>query len=236
MMKHLETNKILTNLNHGFRSRYYCETQLITTLNGLLTKHDQGNQIDIAILNFSKAFDTVPHDKLLHKLRQYGIRGPLHTWLSHFLTERKMRTIVEGKQSEETSVDSGVPQGTVLGPIMFLCHINDLPDAVTSSVRLFADDCLLYRNIKHQEDHLKLQKDLENLEHWATKWGMRFNAKKCYIMPINQRTSKLYQLNNHILYNKSKVTHTQASKYQMISSGHSILTMSPKEQMLHQDS
>jgi hypothetical protein len=199
MMKHLETNKILTNLNHGFRSGYSCETQLITTLNDLLTEHDQGNQIDIAILDFSKAFDTVPHDKLLHKLHQYGIRGPLHTWLSNFLTQRKMRTIVEGEQSEETSVDSGVPQGTVLGPIMFLCHINDLPDAVTSIVRLFADDCLLYRNIKHQEDHQKLQKDLENLEHWATKWGMRFNAKKCYIMSINQRTSKLYQLNNHIL-------------------------------------
>jgi len=82
---------------------------------------------------------------------------------------------------------------------MFLCHINDLPDAVTSSVRLFANDCLLYRNIKHQEDHQKLQKDLENLEHWATIWGMGFNAKKCYIMSINQRTSKLYELNNHIL-------------------------------------
>jgi len=198
-MKHLETNKILTNLNHGFRSGYSCETQLITTLNDLLTEHDQGNQIDIAILDFSKAFGTVPHDKLLHKLHQYGIRGPLHTRLSNFLTQRKMRTIVEGEQSEETSVDSGVPQGTVLGPIMFLCHINDLPDAVTSSVRLFADDCRLYRNIKHQEDHQKLQKDLENLEHWATKWGMRFNAKKCYIMSINQRTSKLYTLNNHIL-------------------------------------
>jgi len=82
---------------------------------------------------------------------------------------------------------------------MFLCHINDLPDAVTSSVRLFANDCLLYRNIKHQEDHQKLQKDLENLEHWATKWGMGLNAKKCYIMSINQCTSKLYELNNHIL-------------------------------------
>ena len=73
-----------------------------------------------------------------------------------------MRTIVEGESSNETSVDSGVPQGTVLGPIMFLCHINDLPDCVNSSVRLFADDCLLYRTIKKEEDHLTLQADLKH--------------------------------------------------------------------------
>ncbi|KAK3098631.1 hypothetical protein FSP39_021388 [Pinctada imbricata] len=157
------------------------------------------SSIDIAILDFSKAFDTVPHDKLLHKLHQYGIQGPLHTWLNNFLTTRNMKTIVEGTESEETSVDSGVPQGTVLGPIMFLCHINDLPDAVNSSVRLFADDCLLYRTIKNSSDQQILQNDLKQLEDWANKWGMRFNAKKCYIMSINQKTSKLYQLNNHIL-------------------------------------
>jgi hypothetical protein len=85
--------------------------------------------------------------------------------------------IVEGETSEETTVDSGVPQGTVLGPLMFLCHVNDLPDSVTSSVRLFADDCLLYHTIKQEDNHQALQKDLKNLEEWANKWGMRFNAK-----------------------------------------------------------
>ena len=122
-----------------------------------------------------------------------------HAWLTNFLTTRMMRTIVEGEKSRETSVDSGVPQGTVLGPIMFLCHINDLPDCVNSSVRLFADDCLLYRTIKKEEDHHTLQTDLKNLEQWANDWGMRFNAKKCYIMSINQKSSKFYELNNHIL-------------------------------------
>ena len=162
-------------------------------------EHDKGHQVDVAILDFSKAFDTVPHDKLLHKLHQYGIKGTLHSWLTNFLTTRKMKTIVEGEQSQETSVDSGVPQGTVLGPIMFLCHINDLPDAVTSSVRLFADDCLLYRTIKNENDQKALQADLQNLEIWTNKWGMRFNAKKCYILSINQKRTKFYQLNNHIL-------------------------------------
>ena len=114
MMKHLETNNILTNLNHGFRSGYSYETQLITTLNDFLTEHNKQCQVDIAILDISKAFDTVPHDKLLHKLHQYGIQGPLHAWLTNFLTTRDINTIVEGVESGETSVDSGVPQGTVL--------------------------------------------------------------------------------------------------------------------------
>ena len=82
---------------------------------------------------------------------------------------------------------------------MFLCHINDLPDAVKSSVRLFADDCLLYRTIKSQKDHEILQQDLKNLEKWAEDWGMRFNAKKCYIMSIKNKSNKFYTLNNHVL-------------------------------------
>ena len=110
-----------------------------------------------------------------------------------------MRTVVEGETSEEVHVESGVPQGTVLGPLLFLCHINDLPDAVKSQVRLFADDCLLYRTIKSFEDHLTLQKDLDNLQTWATDWGMRFNAKKCYIMSIRNKTHKFYTLDGHIL-------------------------------------
>jgi hypothetical protein len=115
----------------------------------------------MAILDFSKTFDTVPHKKLLHKLDQYGIRGSVHRWLANFLTKRKMRVTLEGESSQQVTVDSGVPQGTVLGPFLFLCHINDLPDVVKSSVRLFADDCLLYREINSQNDHNKLQKTLK---------------------------------------------------------------------------
>ena len=137
IMIHLERNNILTHLNHGFRSGYSCETQLLTTTNDFLRSLDKKQQVDVAILDFSKAFDTVPHKKLLHKLEKYGILGPIHTWLANFLTNRTMRVVLEGESTSEVAVESGVPQGTVLGPILFLCHINDLPTACSSQVRLY---------------------------------------------------------------------------------------------------
>ena len=91
---------------------------------------------------------------------------------------------MEGSYSNVVHVDSGIPQGTVLGPLLFLCHINDLPLSVDSTIRLFADDCLIYREINSIEDKVQLQKDLDPLQDWAENWGMRFNAQKCYILSI----------------------------------------------------
>ena len=188
--------------NHGFRKGFSCETQLTITVDELCRNLDKGLQTDVAILDFSKAFDKVPHDLLLYKLDCYGIRGNLHAWIKAFLTNRQMRVIVENEASAETTVHSGVPQGTVLGPLLFLVHINDLPDRVRSSiVRLFADDCLLYRTISSLRDHVLLQEDLRQLEAWASDWGMHFNASKCYILSINNKSSYYYQLNNTILQN-----------------------------------
>ena len=99
-----------------------------------------------------------------------------------YIKKRKQSVVVDGKQSSLIDVVSGVPQGTVLGPLLFLLHINDLPSVVSSKVRLFADDCLIYRNIKNKEDQIALQKDLNLLENWGNTWGMRFNAAKCNIM------------------------------------------------------
>ena len=110
-----------------------------------------------------------------------------------------MKIVIDGEESEEATIDSGVPQGKVLGSLLFLYHINDLQDAVKSSVRLLADDCLLYRNIKTERDHTILQQDLANLEISATNWGMRFNAKKCYILSIRNKSQRMYTLDGHIL-------------------------------------
>ena len=110
-----------------------------------------------------------------------------------------MRVVTKGAYSESTTVDSGVPQGIVLGPILFLCHINDLPSSVSSHVRLFADDCLLYREINTSKDHLTLQQDLKQLEVWVDTWGMRFNASKCYILSIKEKWNFHYTVKSTIL-------------------------------------
>ena len=169
-------------------------------MHDLLQANDARVQVDIAILDFSKGFDTVPHNKLLHKLDAYGIKGSLHKWLSSFLQDRQMNVVVEREHSESAPVESGVPQGTVLGPLMFLCHINDLPYTVKSQeLSTICDNCLLYRQIKSQTDHTTLQNDLIELEKWAAKWGMRFNDKKCYILSVRQKSSRFYQLSGEIL-------------------------------------
>jgi ribonuclease P/MRP protein subunit RPP40 len=139
--------------------------------------YDKKLQVDTAILDFSKAFDTVPHNKLLYKLDNYGVSRQVLQWIKEFLTRRTQQVLVEGTQSTPVRVELGVPQGTVLGPILFLAHINDLPTCVQSSVRLFADDCLLYREIRTFQDHLDFQSDLKALEAWAKNWGVSFYAK-----------------------------------------------------------
>ena len=199
LLKHTDKHRILSPLNHGFRAGHSCKTQLLTTLKDFTKNFDKNIQTDIAILDFSKAFDTVPHRKLLEKMKKYGINGNILQWISSFLTTRKMKVVIDGFCSEEEKVTSGVPQGTVLGPILFLIHINDLPLVVDSQVRLFADDCLLYRQINDISDQIKLQKDLKSLENWAEDWGMSFNAKKCYIMSIKNKAPYFYKLKDHIL-------------------------------------
>ena len=177
---HLDRHGILTEFNHGFRKKHSCELQLLITSHDFLSRLDLKQEVDVLVLDFSKAFDTVPHERLLHKLELYGIDGDLHSWIRSFLTSRSQSVVIDGCHSQEDRVLSGVPQGTVLGPLLFLCHINDLPRVVDTqtAVRLFADDCLLYRSIQSPEDHLQLQRDLNALAEWGLAWGMRFNVKK----------------------------------------------------------
>ena len=139
-----------------------------------------------------------------------------------------MRVVMEGEHSKSVCVESGVPQGTILSPLLFLCHINDLPDSVKSNVRLFVDDCLLYRTIKTQEDHYKLQYDLSALEKWASNWGMRFSAKKCYILSINNRSSHFYSLDNHILQQVSENPYLGLTLSDNLKWGHHIQKISKK--------
>ncbi len=200
-MNHLEAHGILTDYQHGFRAGRSCETQLIITVHDLLMAADVGDRVDIAFLDFSKAFDTVPHKRLLSKLDHYGVRGDMKTWIGSFLQHRTQQVVIEGSKSDQCTVDSGVPQGSVMGPILFLVFINDLPSNVRESTcRLFADDCLLYRKINSVEDANAMQRDLTALEQWTKKWGMSFNASKCYIVSTAKTGAPYhYQLNDQIL-------------------------------------
>ena len=188
LMKHLEKHHILTDVQHAFRKARSTESQLILTTHDLAKNLDNRTKTDLAILDFSKAFDVVPHERLLAKLDHYGIRGTTKRWIRTFLTQRHQRVTINGSSSTWQKVLSGVPQGTVLGPHLFLLFINNIGEMVKSKIRLFADDCLVYNSITSPSDEKQLQSDLNNLSHWACTWGMKFNTAKCNIMRIsNQR-------------------------------------------------
>ena len=141
-MDHLDKLNILTDNQHGFRHNRSCESQLILTTNDFAKSLDKGRQTDAIIMDFNKAFDVVAHRRLLLTIDHYGISGPIHTWISNFLMRRKQRVVTGGDSSNWVRVQSGVPQGTVLGPLLFLICINDIADQITSTV---ADDYVLYR-------------------------------------------------------------------------------------------
>lgn len=182
VMNHLDHHNLLCPEQHGFRKGHSCESQLINTIQDLTSTADTSNQTDMIIMDFEKAFDKVPHRWLLLKIHDYGIRGRLYEWIKTFLTERKQRVVVNGECSDWVNVTSSVPQGTVTCPLWFLIFINDLPHGITSKIRLFADDCVMYRTIKGPSDADQLQQDLHRLTEWQNRWQMRLNEKKCYVM------------------------------------------------------
>ena len=190
IMAHLDEHKLLSDRQHAFRKRHSCETQLITVINDWAKILDIGGQVDTFILDFEKAFDTPPHELLKCKLYGYGIGGKTLKWIDSFLCFRQQRVVVNGIKSDWAPVLSGVPQGTVLGPVLFSLYINDITTDIDSEIRLFADDCVCYREIKGTEDTVKLQEDIDRLGCWARKWGMRFQPVKCNIMQITRKRIK----------------------------------------------
>ena len=162
VLKHLESNSLLYDLQHGFRHSRSCETQLLSFVQELAANSDKNIQTDLIIMDFAKAFDKVPHQRLLYKLKFYGIKNQTLTWISAFLSNRTQTVVLDGESSDIAPVTSGVPQGTVLGPVLFLVYINDLSEYMKSSqLRLFADDSIIYKTIKSQKDCDSLQEDLD---------------------------------------------------------------------------
>ena len=155
--KHLALGSIFADCQHGFRCQRSCKTQLVQFVHDIISNLDgtvnRGHkQTYLIIMDFAQAFDKVPHKRPLHKLEYYGIRGSTHKWINSWLSGRTQQVALDGQASDPVPVLSGVHQGSVLGPVLFLIFINDLPDNIRSSVRLFADDCVLYTNIHSLQD------------------------------------------------------------------------------------
>ena len=142
-------------------------------------------------LDFKKAFDKVPHRRLLVKLQGYGIQGKVLDWIQEFLTERKQRVGINGSESEWSDATSGIPQGSVLGPTLFLVYINDMPDVINALIKLFADDAKVYNRVKQYEQPAdnRVQSSLNRDVNWATTWLMRFNITKCHHMHIGKHNT-----------------------------------------------
>ena len=195
IVEHLETNNILSNKQHGFREGRSCLTNLLELVESWTEILDEGNGIDVAYLDFRKAFDLVSHKHLIFKLEKYGIKNEILAWIASFLNQRSQRVVVRGTASEAFEVTSGVPQGSVLGPVLFLIFINDLPLGIISLLSLFADDTKVFRRIitdrsgqvqTSDRDREILQNDLDNIYKWAEKWKMEFNVDKCKVMHLGR--------------------------------------------------
>ena len=185
VMKHLDPQRILSDVQHGFRAKRSTVTQLITTTHDLAKTIQDNKSVHAAILDCSKAFDKVPYQCLLRKLELYGIWENLLKWFESFLIGRTQSVICDGSQSKSIMVTSGLPQGTVLGPLLLLLYVNDLPANLQSSVKLFADDAFVYGIISNEDDCNRLQAYLFELERWQDRWQMKFNPSKCKIIWIH---------------------------------------------------
>ena len=178
LVRHLEISNKLNPNQHGFRNRRSCLSHLLAHHDHVLSSLEEGHNVDSIYLDFSKAFDKVDIGILCHKMKLMGITGTLGKWIHDFLTNRKQYIIVNGAISSPSDVKSGVPQGTVLGPILFLILINDIDKTVSSKVSLFADDTRVMGPVSQEEDVENLQKDLDKIYKWQSENNMLFNGKK----------------------------------------------------------
>ena len=167
----LESNHLISNYQHGFRHQRSTVTLLLSAVHDWVACLERRHSIHCIFLDLAKAFDSVPHKSLLLKLECLGIRGNLLSWLEHFLTKRLQRVVINGTFSDWLPVLSGVPQGSVLSPLLFLLYVDDIYLCVShSSVQMFADDIALYREIIFPSDRDLLQNDLNQVYAWSCKW------------------------------------------------------------------
>ena len=193
-------NNLISNKQHGFVPNRNCMSNLLTCLEHWCQFVEDGCPIDVIYTDFARAFDRVPHKRLLQKMKSLGITGSTLNWVKAFLTGRRQQVCVDGEYSQWGGVKSGIPQGSVLGPILFILFINDMPDVCTSVCQLFADDAKIYRKVSTQAECDALQDDIKSLHDWSTTWQLLFNLDKCKVLHIGRNNMRNeYRMNGKLL-------------------------------------
>ena len=187
MLGHLERNKLLSDDQHGFTRNKSCLTNLLETLEDITSCLDNGEGVDLVFLDYRKAFDSVPHKRLIHKLSKYGFGETFSKWMTDFLSGRTQTVSIRGKFSQPAAVLSGVPQGSVLGPLLFILYVNEIPQVIQGTAKLFADDTKIFDKTCRKDS---LQKDLDTLYLWSSKWLLKFNELKCKVMHIGRNNPR----------------------------------------------
>ena len=195
---HLRSCNMLSNKQYGFLKGRSTILQLLKVFDNISEIIDSGVPVDIIYTDFKKAFDSVPHNRLLVKLKSFGLPEGLLEWINQFLMGRQQRVKIEGVASTWCNVGSGVPQGSVLGPLLFVLFINDIVDGISCNVFLYADDMKIFTGIISEENSRQLQNDINTIVKWTTKWQLELNAAKCKSLTIygkhNQNNQRVYYI------------------------------------------
>ena len=190
IVDHLDRHKLIGNSQHGFRRGRSTVTNLLQFYHSMFGTLDRTGAVDVLYLDFRKAFDKVPHLRLMSKVRALGIGGEVAKWVESWLTDRRQRVVINGVSSGWTAVTSGVPQGSVLGPLLFLIYINDLDTDLVSRISKFADDTKLGINAADSASIEGLRQDLVRVGDWSVRWQMPFNTDKCHVLHVGGRNPR----------------------------------------------
>ena len=192
IVEHMHKNHFFSPYQYGFIKNRSTTLQLLKVLQIWVNTLDEGFAIDNVNMDFRKAFDKVPHRRLIYKLSTYGIHGKVLHWIENFLNNRQQRVCVNGYESNWQEVSSGIPQGSVLGALLFVIYINDLPDNIISDIFLFADDTKFFRRIVDSDDAAVIQQDLDTLHKWSSDWLLKFHPDKCVVIRLSVTSENWY--------------------------------------------